>query len=451
SYQILMNPFGFSDLTQRYTQDIAELLITGPYFYPTTGHDHVSVALIEDDTLNTLQMPWPWKYGDHARALDALLDLHPKAVVVDILFVDPREDDTLPQLVEEIARYKRAGVPLYFTDATDTKPGEYPLRKEFFDTSVRQIDPSIDVNAGIARQYPVTGKCFGRDVGHGPCKSLALRVFEDNYPNVQVPPLEGLIELVWGTRTDPTNNKWMRVQNDDGTVGNCEPRVTGFARIFDAFFDTSAVRVRCPYTSVIPAESLFSGAPDPDVEKITKDHIVFYGAALQGVEDRSFTPVNGLLPNVFIHAMALDNLISFKGHPQQNVVTIGGVTLSNNGAQLAAILPVILILSWIHMQRLKVVRRRKARTGESEVSATIEYFMDKFTDFVWHMLALALALAAGLMLMLNLGLSVANWVEVVFVAVELAAMLLISVPDAIWGYLHHVAGGEPDQPREQGT
>ena len=37
------------------------------------------------------------------------------------------------------------------------------------------------------------------------------------------------------------------------------------------------------------------------------------------------------------------------------------------------------------------------------------------------------------------GLSVANWVEVVFVSVALAAMLLVGLPDAIWGYLHHVA------------
>ena len=49
------------------------------------------------------------------------------------------------------------------------------------------------------------------------------------------------------------------------------------------------------------------------------------------------------------------------------------------------------------------------------------------------------------------GLSVANWVEVVFVSVELAAMLLIGLPDAIWGYLHHVAGGvaEAVEPQEE--
>ncbi|MEI9929653.1 MAG: hypothetical protein WDM89_03555 [Rhizomicrobium sp.] len=42
------------------------------------------------------------------------------------------------------------------------------------------------------------------------------------------------------------------------------------------------------------------------------------------------------------------------------------------------------------------------------------------------------------------GLSVANWVEVVFVSAELAALLLVDAPDAFWGYLHHVAGGKPE-------
>ncbi len=92
--QIALNPFGFSDLTQRYSQDISNLLITGPYLYPTTGRDQVSVALIEEETLQTLQTPWPWNYGMHARALDAILAYKPKAVVVDFLFVDSRPDET---------------------------------------------------------------------------------------------------------------------------------------------------------------------------------------------------------------------------------------------------------------------------------------------------------------------------------------------------------------------
>ncbi len=156
--QIMLNPFGFSDLTQRYTQDISDLLITGPYVYGTEGRDQVSVAMIDEETLHTLQMPWPWNYGAHARALDALLEYRPKAVVVDFLFVDTRPDPTLPQLVEEIARYKKAGVPLYFEGGVHLPYGEYPLRPELASTGVHILDPTIPVYDGIARQYNVTGK-----------------------------------------------------------------------------------------------------------------------------------------------------------------------------------------------------------------------------------------------------------------------------------------------------
>ena len=61
-----------------------------------------------------------------------------------------------------------------------------------------------------------------------------------------------------------------------------------------------------------------------------------------------------------------------------------------------------------------------------------------------HWLGFFLGLSIGILLAYWVGLSVANWVEVVFISVELAAMLLIGVPDSFWGYLHHVAGGVPD-------
>jgi hypothetical protein len=78
-----------------------------------------------------------------------------------------------------------------------------------------------------------------------------------------------------------------------------------------------------------------------------------------------------------------------------------------------------------------------------ERSLTFEYVFDKAVEKIWHYLAFGLALGVGLVLTRSAGLSVANWVEVVFVSAELAAMLLVGLPDSIWGYLHHVAGGIP--------
>ena len=444
TWQILMNPFGFSDLTQRYTQDISELLITGPYLYPATGHDQISVALIEEETLHRLNEPWPWSYGAHARLLDALLAYRPRAVIVDFLFVDSRPDPTLPDLIEEIHRYSRAHVPLYFEGGIDLPFGEAPLRPELAATGVPVLDPTIVINNGVVRQYPVTGHCFGASKPGDTCLSLALQVYKDLYPREPLEPLNGLMELVWGTRTDPINRKWMSVIDEDGNPHSCDDNLNFFSRTYLAFFDTSAVRVRCPYSSVIPVELLMMGANDPDVTKMAANRIIFYGAALEGAQDKSFTPVSGLQANVFVHAMALDNLITFHGKPEQNVITVAGNTLSSNPVQVLAMIPVIFILSWLHMNRVR--RKRAPKAGhEKELAASVEYFLEKGLEIAWHWLAFFLALGAGLVLTLASGLSVANWVEVVFVSVELAAMLLIGLPDAMWGYVHHVAGGTPGQ------
>ena len=151
AYQIWMNPFGFSDLTQRYTQDISNLLITGPYLYPQTGHDAISVALVDDTTLANMQMPWPWSYGAQARALDSLLAYKPRAVIVDILFADPRKDDTLPELIGEIGRFKAAGVPLYFVGATDLPAGTPAIRKELLTRArASSIPPPSSIRASCA-------------------------------------------------------------------------------------------------------------------------------------------------------------------------------------------------------------------------------------------------------------------------------------------------------------
>jgi hypothetical protein len=437
AFQIMMNPFGFSDLTQRYTQDIANLLINGPYLYPQTGRDQVSVALVDDSSLRELGMPWPWSYGAQARALDALLALKPRAVVVDVMFVDPRKDDTISELVDEIGRYRHAHVPLYFVGSTDVPPGAPPLRRELLATGVRVLDASILVNQGIVRQYPVTGACLGAHQPKQDCLSLAFAVYKDLYRNAPLAAPQGLMELVWGTRANPVNAKWMKVTDENGAAHSCAERQDiGWARrTWLAFFNPASVRSLCPYTSVIPAEALVDGREDADVAQLAKNRVVIYGASLAGVQDRSFTPVNGLIASVFVHAMALDNLVTFRGHPQQNVVTLGSLTLDNNTAQTLAALPIVLILGWIHVRGLRRSRERPER------GAALAYILDKMAQKAWHWFAFALALGVGLALTILAGLSVANWVEVVVVSVELAALLLVGIPGAVWGYLHHVAVG----------
>jgi CHASE2 domain-containing sensor protein len=445
--QIILNPFGFSDLTQRYAQDVSNLLITGPYLYPTTGRDQVTVALVDEPTLQSLQMPWPWSYGEHARALGAILEYKPKAVIVDFLFVDQRPDGTISELVDEIARYKKAGVPIYFEGGTDLPFGEVPIRPEIAKTGVPIVDPTIDVYDGVVRQYPTTGICFGKNGKiSGACDSLAVRIIKDVFPQIPLAPLKDKIELIWGTDTAPTNPK-LNLDPATGKPQPCSEPAGWLLRTYRAFFDKKTAMASCPYTAWVPVQGLLMGIDDKDQAALLPGHVVIYGGALKGAQDTSFMPVNGLQPNVFVHAMALDNLITLNGKPEQNVMTLGDYTISNNPAQVLAIIPVILILSFLHMRRIHA--RRKG--GRIEHGAMYEWFMDKGIERLWHWLAFFIALAIGLILAEWMGLSVANWVEVVFVSVELAAMLLIGVPDSFWGYLHHVAGGRPDEPIEEAT
>jgi CHASE2 domain-containing sensor protein len=439
--QIELNPFGFSDLIQRYAQDVSNLLITGPYFYGAAGRDAISVAVVDEETLQTLQMPWPWDYGAHARVLDALLAYHPKAVIVDFLFVDSRPDPTLPQLIEEIHRYQGAHVPIYFEGGIQLPYGEAPLRPELAATGVTILDPTLPVYDGIARQYNFTGKCFsGPRPRDAPCLSLALQIFKDVYPQFPLAPLNGRMELVWGTRVAPQNAKWITATDSSGARKSCRSDIGPLRRIYLAFFDTAAVQNPCPYNAQIPVVALMEGSDDPDLLALAMNRVVFYGGALQGAQDQTYTPVNGLLPSVFVHAMALDNLITYQGRPKQNVVTVWGRTLESNPAQIIAIMPLILVLSLLHMRR---VRKRGARPAAHSRSVTSEYVIDRLIEHLWHWLAFGLALAVGLALTLAVGLSVANWVEIVFISAELAAMLLVGLPDSIWSYLSHVVREAP--------
>jgi hypothetical protein len=256
-----------------------------------------------------------------------------------------------------------------------------------------------------------------------------------------------MMELVWGTRTAPENH-WITRTGADGAEHSCFEEMNMLRRWYLAFFDTGAVKNPCPYTAEFPVDALMTNPDDRDVVRMASDRVIFYGGALQAAQDRTYTPVNDLLPSVFVHAMAMDNLITFHGRPFQNAISLGGKPVNGNLVQIVATTPVILILSLIHWRSIR--RKRKGIGGSArQRSVTFEYFMEKTVEKVWHYLAFGLALGIGLVLTRSAGLSVANWVEVVFVSVELAAMLLVGLPDSIWGYLHHVAGGLPQLQPEQ--
>jgi CHASE2 domain-containing sensor protein len=71
-------------------------------------------------------------------------------------------------------------------------------------------------------------------------------------------------------------------------------------------------RQTCPYNQWIPGEAvLFASGPaqQETLRALFEDRIVMIGADIKGAPDLIQTPVHGQIPGVFLHAMALDNLL----------------------------------------------------------------------------------------------------------------------------------------------
>lgn len=66
---------------------------------------------------------------------------------------------------------------------------------------------------------------------------------------------------------------------------------------------------KCAYHTFIEAGDLFSGLPASQLDSLLRDKIVLVGADIPYLADNFDTPVYGNAPGIFIHAMALDNLI----------------------------------------------------------------------------------------------------------------------------------------------
>nr|TFG54372.1 MAG: CHASE2 domain-containing protein [Hyphomicrobiales bacterium] len=424
TFQIYADPLGFDGLTERYSQQLVNLTLTGP-LYPNTGRDQVSVALLEDDTLAELDLLWPWPYGEHARALDAILAYEPRAVAVDILFADARDDPSLEQLLFVIERYARFGVPLYFVGSPNVNP---PVRVELSNSSARIVAGTINLAEGVARQYPESVNCLnGRNAN---CPSLAIRIFQDLYANV---PLSGdaetALELVWGVDTHPINRQLMRVVDGQGNAMQCPTEAGIITRIYRALVDVDQLRSPCPHTGVIPLESLLFGVPDDDIQTLIKDRIVFYGAKLEGSEDLAFSPANGLLAGVFVHAMALDNIISFEGRPKRNTITLSGVTLGNDTIKVIVAAIILLVVASLNLEHL---RKDASTPGDQDLTLR--------RRFTWYGILLAMTLGSVLGLYFIFDLSISNWIELVFITGLLFELLISSFLGRLWGRTRYAFG-----------
>lgn len=369
-----MDPFGLTRLTKYYSQDLLAVALAGCYPGAPEGpcvKDHradTAVVLLRDADLTAFKEPWPPRYGFHARVLRAIRANQPKAVVMDIVFEDVRDDPTISALADELERYRAAGVPVYAASFA----ADRPLRPEVgARVTAVPVPKQIDPLDRVTRFYNLTS-------GPPPALTAAATVFRDLCGGCPGDAGCGadVIRIYWATLPEQSwNEQWL----------DCRRRPPFPWWIVQDY--GSEFRENCPSTPAVPVRILLDPSEEQDtaIESLLDGSVVFYGAFFHGAADAMHTPLHNDLPAVFLHSAALDNL-----------VTLGPEALAHS-EPIVPLLDVALpdFLMLVVIGGIFVVRRNSARA-----EAGWQALLRRVRSRIGRMLLIAFGSQIGMLVLL---------------------------------------------------
>jgi hypothetical protein len=343
---ILLDPFGLSDASGRVTQSIFNALAST--LYDRTGQDRVSAVVITDDAADDLG-GYPLSFDAHAQALKRILCLDPAAVFIDLNFRSVRNDpEGLARFVHDltyrngpdgcaprseadrakaapvflaVVRNERSPCPSLLDAGADGCEFMEPLQ------SLLTVATPLDVTGMVEHHqfYSLVGAAPGGEAAPSPALALLQSLCGRGLASGEAceAPLsafEPRLFLRWGYYRSPL----MAARYPDNQCGppSTEPRpyldsARNFGRIFaKAAFGSSwwgaDTLQRCVYTDYAPLSAFFGldVNSNPFLRQLIKDRAVVYGANITGVPDLVTSPVHGLVPGLFAHTMAADNLLT---------------------------------------------------------------------------------------------------------------------------------------------
>ncbi|HEB98509.1 MAG TPA: CHASE2 domain-containing protein [Thiotrichales bacterium] len=325
-FVLRFNPFGISDKSDLASQDAIYRLLAPGYHSP--ARDAIVVVLLDEAAIQDLYEwqvfhanEWPVRYRDHAYLLGRILGLGPRALFVDVFFRRQRStDDSFPLLLRVLERgQERQGVRVLLAGnfaGDPLTPDQEALE--------RVADLSLNGWSGFGKAYPLRiGDEFTT------AYELYRRVCLEGSPlaactgaPLQDSHLEdgAALSVYWGSHSPgPLFPEFAHASCEpfEGTAWEVvRQAVHGFGQGLLGHLDAEEARVKCPYHRVIFGNELVAvikrGTPEQKeaLRKAIAGKVVLYGLSLDGLHDVVESPVHGQLPGVFLHAMALDNLMA---------------------------------------------------------------------------------------------------------------------------------------------
>ena len=325
-FVLRFNPFGISDKSDLASQDAVYRLLAPGYY--SLARDAIVVVLLDEAAIQDLYEwrvfhanEWPVRYRDHAYLLGRILSLAPRALFVDVFFRRQRStDDSFPLLLRVLKRgQERQDVQVLLAGnfAGDPLTPDQEVLEEV-------ADLSLNGWSGFGKAYPLRiGEEFTT------AYELYRRVCLEGSPLAACTgePLQGshlengaALSVYWGSHSPgPLFPEFARATCEpfEGTAWEVvRQAIHGFGQGLVGHLDAEEARVKCPYHRVIFGNELVAvikrGTPEQKeaLREAIAGKVVLYGLSLDGLHDVVESPVHGQLPGVFLHAMALDNLMA---------------------------------------------------------------------------------------------------------------------------------------------
>jgi hypothetical protein len=335
-----LHPFGSAHLRRHFSQDLVYAWFGGSHWlYPrppvaaATGRPkppRAVVMLVDDAALALRGAHWPVPLAFHAQMLAELAVLRPRAVMLDFLLIDRSPADDVCALLMAAGQLRNAGIPVYLavTRADDMAQLAAPdcvdgagrtLLADRVLTPV-SVDRQIDTADFVSRHYPFEQMGVSDPPGTG-LASAAVRMYCDVAARrdscasslARRYSRDAGFELAWSPRGDPFNERWSqtpctRTESPMRAIVSHTmlPREVGCAPIATLF--ASAL--------LSPAEDPALGPDNDQLFDLVDGSVVLIGGNFRASGDLISTPMHTLLPGVYYHAIALENLLVFNGHPK---------------------------------------------------------------------------------------------------------------------------------------
>lgn len=327
------SPLGSSEQADKYSQDLFNHYLAD-WLYPADHQQDSVVLLLTDEVIDEYQNgQWPARYDFHGRVLNRLLLHNPRAVFIDFYWMN-LDKPGAGYLLRVLERYRDQGVAVYIAARSSAQFFQrWPeLRSLVIPVSARL---ELDTADFICRAY--------RPELDG-LPSAAFRIATDLTPEQFTPPPSRTMDIFWATRPNSLNESWMSMATTDTSVSD---------RLLQGF---AGINTRPPYTTTLFVRDLLNQVATTEAlarqqaDQLLQGKIVMYGASLSGVQDLVFTPNRDILPGVYLHAMALDNLLTwgseYKSPIASSLPTIGLVPKWL--LDLAVLFPVALLAALCH-------------------------------------------------------------------------------------------------------